>query len=283
MNAAKTGLLILGIFMLFLFVGGLFGPRGMAIALFFAVLLNAGAYWFSDKIVLAMYRAQEASPEDAPRLHTIVEELSQRADIPKPRVYVIKNESPNAFATGRNPRNAAVAVTTGLLGLLSDEELRGVIAHELAHVGNRDILIQTMVAAVAAAITYLAFMVRWGMLFGGLNRDNDDRNPIALLATAIFAPIAAVLIQMWISRTREFAADQRGAHTTGNPRALASALRKLELVSHRAPLRANPATAHMFIIAPFTGRSLLTLFSTHPPIEDRVARLEEIASAWPRA
>ncbi len=283
MNSIKTSLLMLAIFVLFIFVGRMFGPRGLAIALTFAVFLNVGAYWFSDKIILAMYGAQEVSPAEEPRLCAVVEELSERAGMPKPHVYVIKSESPNAFATGRSPNHAALAVTTGVMSLLSDEELRGVIGHELAHVQNRDILLQTIVAAVAGAITYLAFMLRWRSMFGGRGRDNNGSgNPIALLAVAILAPFAALLIQMWISRTREFAADEHGARLVGDPRALASALRKLELVSHSTPLRANPATAHMFIVAPFTGRSLVTLFSTHPAVEDRVARLEEMAAAWPR-
>ena len=276
MSAFKTGLLMVAIFGLFLLIGSFFGPRGMTIALVLALALNLGAYWFSDRIVLAMYRAKEVSPADAPRLHAAVEELTERAGMPKPKVYIIPNPAPNAFATGRNPQNAAVAVTTGVLDLLNDRELRGVIGHELAHVRNRDILLQTVVAAIAGAITFLAFMLRWGLLFGR-GRDDDDRNPLALLLLAILAPIAAMLIQMWISRTREYAADAVGARIAGDPRGLAGALRKLETAAHRRPVRANPATAHMFIVAPFTGRSLAALFSTHPPMEERIARLERMA------
>ena len=275
MSTFKTGLLMVFIFGLFLVIGSLFGVRGMTIALVLALVLNVGAYWFSDRIVLAMYRAQEVSPAEAPRLHAAVAELAETARIPKPKVYVIPNPAPNAFATGRNPEHAAVAVTTGIMDLLNDRELRGVIGHELAHVRNRDILLQTVVAAIAGAITFLALMLRWRFIFGG--GDDDDGNPLALLLIAILAPIAAALIQMWISRTREYAADARGARIAGDPRALANALRKLETASQSRPVKANPATAHMFIVAPFTGRSLAALFSTHPPVEERVARLERMA------
>ena len=279
MNALKTGLLMMAIFGLFLLVGAQFGPGGLTIAIIMALAMNGIAYWFSDKIVLAMNRAKEIPPEAAPRLHRMVEELAERAHIPKPRVYVVENPSPNAFATGRNPQHAAVAVTTGIMRLLTDEELEAVLAHELGHVGNRDILIQSIVATVAAAISSLAMMARWGMILGGHGGRDRDRggNVIVLLAMAILAPIAAMVIQMWISRTREYAADRTGGNLCGNPLNLASALRKLQSGTQRVPLDAAPATAHMYIVNPLSGRSLMSLFSTHPAVEERIARLTEQA------
>lgn len=279
MNAVKTGILMLAIFAIFMLIGSAFGQGGMILAFVLALLMNGITYWFSDKIVLAMYRAQEVPEDKAPKLHRIVEELAHSAGIPKPKVYVIQSASPNAFATGRSPQHSAVAVTTGILNILDDGELKGVLAHELAHVSNRDILIASIVATVAAAITLLASIVKWGVLLGMGGRDRDDEggNPIALLVLAILAPIAAVLIQLWISRTREYAADEFGARLAQDPLLLASALEKLDRTSRRLPLEANQVTAHMFIVKPFSGSGLLSIFSTHPPIEERVARLRKMA------
>jgi heat shock protein HtpX len=239
--------------------------------------MNFISYWFSDRIVLAMYRGREVSPAEAPRFHAIVDRLIARADLPKPKLYLIPGDSPNAFATGRNPHHAAVAATEGVLSLMSDEELEGVIAHELGHVKNRDILISTVAATIAGAITFLATMARWGALFGGYGgNSNDDRgrgNIVSLLLTAILAPIAAMVVQMAISRSREFAADATGAQIAGQPYGLAKALEKLDAYSKRLPMQATQATAHMFIVAPFTGSALMNLFSTHPPIAERVRRL----------
>lgn len=280
MNAIKTGILMLAIFAVFMLIGSAFGQTGMILAFVVALLLNGITFWFSDKIVLAMYRAQEVPQEKAPRLHEIVEELSREAGIPKPKVYVIQSASPNAFATGRSPEHAAVAVTTGILKILDDGELKGVLAHELAHVTNRDILIASIVATVAAAITLLASIIKWGVLLGGMggrSRDNEGGNPIALLALAILAPIAAVVIQLWISRTREYAADAAGARLAQDPLLLASALGKLDRASRQLPMEANQVTAHMFIVKPFSGQGLMSIFSTHPPIEERIARLRKMA------
>jgi heat shock protein HtpX len=275
MNAFKTGILMAAIFGLLLLIGQyLGGATGLVVALIFALLLNGFAYWFSDKMVLAMYHAQEVSPEQAPRLYAIVERLTRHAQLPMPKVYVINEESPNAFATGRNPEHAAVAVTAGILRILTEEELAGVLAHELAHVRNRDILTATIVATIAGAITFLA---HFALIFGG-GRDERRGNPIALIVLALLAPLAATLIQLMISRTREYAADQGGADIAENPLALANALRKLDRASRHIPLEdAGPATAHMFIVKPFSGQGVMSLFSTHPPIEDRIARLEAMA------
>jgi heat shock protein HtpX len=242
--------------------------------LVFAVLMNFGSYWFSDKIVLRMYRAQEVGPGH--RLFGLVERLSRQAMLPMPKVYVIPDASPNAFATGRNPTHAAVAATEGILQILGDTELEGVIAHELAHVKHRDILISSVAATIAATIMFAARAAQFAAMFGGFGgRDDRDRgsNPIALLATIILAPIAAMLIQMAISRSREYAADAGGAQIAGNPYGLADALRKIDAVSKRVPLNANPATAHMFIVKPFAGGGLNALFSSHPATEDRIRRL----------
>jgi len=262
---------------LILAVGQVLGGRsGMLMALAFAAVMNFVSYWFSDRIVLAMYRGREVSPAEAPRFHAIVDRLIGRADLPKPKLYLLPGESPNAFATGRNPQHAAVAATEGILSLMSDEELEGVIAHELAHVKNRDILISSVAATIAGAITFLATMARWGALFGGYG-SNDDRgrggNIVTLLLTAILAPIAATIVQMAVSRSREFAADATGAKLAGQPYGLARALEKLDAYSKRIPMAATTATAHMFIVAPFTGRAFMNLFSTHPPVEERVRRL----------
>jgi len=280
MNGFKTLLLLTALTVLFLLIGGVLGGRqGMIIAFMFAVVMNFISYWFSDKIVLAMYRGRQIQEQDNPRLYRIVAHQTQMAGLPMPRVYIIPTGSPNAFATGRNPRNAAVAATEGILGLLSDDELAGVIGHELAHVKNRDILTQTIAATIAGAISMLAYMARWGAIFGGYGgRSNDNRGgALGLVAMAIVAPIAALFIQMAISRSREYAADEEGARISGMPSSLASALRKLHNGTARRPLRANPSTAHLFIVNPLSGRGLMNLFSTHPPVEERIARLEKIA------
>jgi heat shock protein HtpX len=276
-NYLKTALLLGLMTGLILAVGQVLGGRsGMLMALAFAAVMNFVSYWFSDRIVLAMYRGREVSPAEAPRFHAIVDRLIGRADLPKPKLYLLPGESPNAFATGRNPQHAAVAATEGILSLMSDEELEGVIAHELAHVKNRDILISSVAATIAGAITFLATMARWGALFGGYG-SNDDRgrggNIVTLLLTAILAPIAATIVQMAVSRSREFAADATGAKLAGQPYGLARALEKLDAYSKRIPMAATTATAHMFIVAPFTGRAFMNLFSTHPPVEERVRRL----------
>ena len=278
-NYLKTALLLGLLTGLILVVGQALGGRqGMLLALVFAGVMNFVSYWFSDRIVLAMYRGREVSAAEAPRFHAIVDRLIVRAELPKPKLYLLPGDSPNAFATGRNPKHAAVAATEGVLSLMSDEELEGVIAHELAHVKNRDILISSVAATIAGAITFLATMARWGALFGGYGgNSNDGRerggNIVTLLLTAILAPIAAMLVQMAISRSREFAADATGAQFAGQPYGLAEALEKLDTYSKRLPMPATPATAHMFIVAPFTGSSIANLFSTHPPIAERVRRL----------
>jgi len=275
-NGLKTALLLGLLSGVVLAIGQLLGGvNGMAIGFIFAIVMNVGSYWFSDKIVLRMYRAQEVGPGH--RLYGIVERLSRQASLPMPKVYVIAEASPNAFATGRNPSHAAVAATEGILQILGDTELEGVIAHELAHVKHRDILISSVAATLAAAIMYAAHMARFAAMFGGYGGRGEGRdrgtNPIALLATIILAPIAAMLIQMAISRSREFAADAGGAQIAGNPYGLADALRKIDAVARQVPLDANPATAHMFIIKPFTTAGLASLFSSHPPTEDRIRAL----------
>jgi len=248
----------------------------MLIALIFAAVLNFVSYFYSDKIALAMYRAQPVTREELPRAYQIVERLTQTIGIPMPKMYVLPTDSPNAFATGRNPEHASVAMTQGILNLLTDEELEGVLAHELGHVRNCDILISSIAATVAGAITYLAEMARWGMIFGGYERDRDNRGGggFAALFMLILAPIAAMLIQLAVSRSREYQADETGAHFTGNPYALASALAKLDAYSKRVPLQATPSTAHLFIVQPFlAGMSFGSMFSTHPPIAKRIERL----------
>jgi heat shock protein HtpX len=276
MNTLKTTLLLGMLTGLLLVIGQLLGGRsGMMVALVFAAILNFGSYWFSDKIVLRMYRAQPVSETQYPALHRVVDRLVQRAGLPKPALYVLPMAAPNAFATGRNPRHAAVAVTSGLLDQMTEEELEGVVAHELGHVKNRDILISSIAATVAGAIMMLASMARWGAMFGGFGDRNgrDGGGIIGLLAVAIFAPLAALVVQMAISRTREFKADATGAAIAGYPQGLASALRKLEALSKRVPTQASPNTAHMFIVKPFSGAGLGRLFSTHPSTEERVRRL----------
>jgi len=276
-NQFKTVILLAGLTALIVFFGNVFGGRqGMYFAFILAMVMNFGSYWFSDKIVLAMYKAREIGPNDDPELHGLVKSLADRGGLPMPRLYVIPNETPNAFATGRNPGHAAVAVTEGLRRLMNREELSGVLAHELAHVKNRDILIGTIAATMAGAIMILANMAKWGAIFGGVGgRDNrNSGNIFVLLAMAIIAPLAAMIIQMAISRSREYLADETGANLSGNPRGLARALAKLGQASGRLPMEANPATAHMFIVNPLTGRNFTNLFSTHPPLEERIARLQ---------
>lgn len=275
MNGAKTVMLMMLLTLLLVWGGAaLGGKQGMTFALMFAFIMNFISYFFSDKIVLAMYRAKEASEAEAPVLYRIVRRLSQKAGIPMPKVYIIPDMSPNAFATGRNPNHAAVAATEGIMQLLTEEELSGVMAHELAHVLHRDILIGTVAATIAGAISYLAQMAQWAMIFGGGRRDDDEGgSPVAALVMMIVAPIAAMLIQMAISRSREFSADEGGARLQGNPLPLANALRKLEKGVAMIPMQVNPATSHMLIVSPLTGKSIMKLFSTHPPIEERVARL----------
>jgi len=272
MNAFKTAILLGFLSALLLLAGQAIGGQGgLIIAFIFALVMNAGSYWFSDKIVLKMYRAAEVG-RDHP-LYQITARLARRADLPMPKVYVIPDASPNAFATGRSPSHAAVAATEGILRLLPSDELEGVIAHELAHVRHRDILISSVAATIAAAIMVLANMAQWAAIFGGGSRDRGGGNPLALLAMALLAPMAAGLIQAAISRQREFAADRGGAEIAGSPTGLANALRKIDAAARQVPLAANPATAHMFIMKPFSGRGIMSLFLTHPPTEKRVAAL----------
>lgn len=280
-NTLKTTFFLAVLSVLFIFIGSLLGGQsGAAMALVMAGVMNIGAYWFSDKIVLAMYRARQVAEREVPELYGVVRELTMRAGLPMPKVYIMDNPAPNAFATGRNQEHSAVAVTTGILGILSRDELAGVIGHELAHIKNRDILISTVAATIAGAISYITHMATWGLMFGGGRRNEEDRNPFGsaiAIAVMILAPIAAILIQMAISRSREYTADESGAVICGNPLSLAGALKKLHAASRRIPMNANPATAHMFIVSPLSGGGMLSLFSTHPPIEERVARLEAMA------
>ncbi len=277
MNTMKTFLLMGLLTVLVVVVGQILGgTNGMMMAFVFALVMNFGSYWFSDKIVLRMYGAREIAREESPELFQTVEELTQRAGLPMPKLYVIPSDQPNAFATGRNPEHAAVAVTQGIMRTLSRDELRGVLSHEISHIKNRDILIGTIAATAAGAISMLANMAQWAMIFGG-GRGSDDRdggNPIGGIAMMIVAPIAAMMIQMAISRSREYQADESGAQMSGSPLSLANALRKLDQRSKQIPMEANPATAHMFIVNPLNAGGLTKLFSTHPPMEDRIARLE---------
>jgi heat shock protein HtpX len=271
----KTALLLGALSGLLLVIGDLLGgSSGIMIALIFAAVMNLGSYWFSDKIVLRMYGAQEVGQQHP--LYQMTERLSRQAGLPMPRVYVIPDQSPNAFATGRNPQHAAVAATQGIMQILSPAELEGVIAHELAHVKNRDTLISTIAATLSAAIVGVGRMLMYAGMFGGHRDDREGgSNPIAMLAMMILAPLAAMMIQMWISRTREFAADATGASIAGNPYGLAEALRKIDAAAKRVPLDANPATAHMFIVKPFLGGGIMSLFSTHPPTDARIRALLE--------
>src|SRR4051812_33704420 len=270
-NTFKTAFLLTALTLLLMFIGQAFGGQnGMFMALIIAAVMNFVSYFYSDKIALAMYRAQPVTREQLPRAYAAVERLTQKIGIPMPKIYVIPTDSPNAFATGRNPNHASVAVTQGILTLLNDEELEGVLAHELGHVRNRDILISSIAATIAGAITFLA---RFGMFFGVGDRDERRGGGMGGLVMLIVAPIAAVLIQLAVSRSREYQADETGAHSTGNPYALASALSKLDAYSKRLPLQATPSTAHLFIVQPFLGMSLMSLFQTHPPIAKRIERL----------
>jgi len=280
MNMVKTIGLMVFMTLLLVFVGAAIGGRsGMVFAFAMAAIMNVGAYWFSDKIVLRMYNAQPVTESEAPEVYSIVRGLVQKAGMPMPKVYIIPEDTPNAFATGRNPEHAVVAVTQGIMRILSREELTGVIAHELAHIRHRDMLTGTIVATIAGAISMLAQMAQWSMIFGGGRRDDDEGgSPIVALVMMIVAPIAAMIVQMAISRTREYEADKGGAQLAGNPSGLANALLKLEKGSQVIPMQdARPATAHMFIVNPLTGGGLMNLFSTHPPIAERVKRLNEMA------
>lgn len=276
MNTMKTFLLMGVLTVMFVMIGGaLGGQSGMTFALFIAGVMNFVSYWWSDKIVLKMYGAKELTRNEAPELFQMTEELTQRANLPMPKLYMLEGDQPNAFATGRDPQHSAVAVTEGITRLLSRDELRGVIAHELAHIKNRDILVGTIAATFAGAISYLANMAQWAMIFGGRSSDDEEgSNPVTGILMMILAPIAAMLVQMAISRSREFLADETGAQMAGNPLSLASALRRLHTEAERIPMNASPATAHMFIVNPLSGGSFMKLFSTHPPMEERIARLE---------
>ena len=277
MNTVKTLFLLMTLTLILIWAGAsLGGKQGMTVAFIFALGMNFFAYWFSDKIVLRMYRARKVTESEAPELYGIVRRLAQKAEIPMPKVYIIDQEQPNAFATGRNPRHASVAVTTGIMRILSNEELQGVIGHELTHIRHRDILISTIAATIAGAISYLAQMAQWAMIFGHRG-DDEEGNPLAALAMMIVAPIAAFIVQMAISRSREYSADEGGARLAGNPRYLSGALRKLHSASQKIPMEANPSTSHMFIVNPLSGGGLLKLFSTHPPIEERIKRLDSMS------
>lgn len=273
MNTARTVMLMTLLTLVLVGAGGALGGQGGAFfALIMAAAMNMGSYWFSDKVVIKMYRGQETQSGE---LYEVVSELCQQNNLIMPKVYLLPQETPNAFATGRNPSHAVVAATQGITQILSRDELKGVMAHELAHVQNRDILIGSIAATFAGAISFLAHMAQWAMIFGG--RDDEDSNPIAMIAMMILAPIAAMLVQMAISRSREYGADQKGAQLCGNPHSLANALRKLESANQRMPMqKVNEATAHMFIVNPLSGAKLAKLFSTHPPMEERIRRLEEM-------
>ncbi|MBI5343211.1 MAG: zinc metalloprotease HtpX [Deltaproteobacteria bacterium] len=280
-NTLKTGLLLAVLTALFLLIGDVVGGQnGMVMAFGLAVLMNFGAYWFSDKIVLRMYGANEVTEAEAPQLHGVVRRLSLGAGLPMPKVYIIPTDSPNAFATGRNPQHAAVAVTEGILRMLSPDELEGVLAHEMAHVRNRDILVGTVAATLAGAVMMLARFAQFAAIFGGgRDRDDDRGGALGMLFMAIVAPLGAMLIQMAVSRSREYLADETGAKICGKPMSLARALEKISGAGREVPMEATPATAHMFIVSPLTGGGMLSLFSTHPPVEKRVERLRAMAVA----
>jgi len=280
LNTFKTAALLGVLSALFIIIGNALGGKsGAWIAFLIAVAMNFFSYYFSDKIVLSMYHAQEVTEDEYPALFRIVRKLAQNANIPMPRIYIIPQDAPNAFATGRNPKNAAIGITVGALKLLNENELMGVLGHELGHIKHRDILISTIAATIASAIMIIADMIRWAAIFGGFSRDNrdSDSNPFVLIALAIFAPLAATLIQLAISRAREYEADRAGAHFSGNPLYLASALEKLDAYSKRIPFEGHPATENMFIVNPFSAKGIMNLFSTHPPIEERIRRLREMA------
>jgi heat shock protein HtpX len=282
-NSIKSVILLATLTALLVFIGRLIGgTSGMILFFGMAVVMNLGSYWFSDQIALRMAGAREVSPEEAPQLHSIVEELAYRAGLPKPKVAIVDSPSPNAFATGRDANHAVVAATTGILRILNRDELMAVLGHELGHVRNRDILISAIAATMAGAIMMIAHMLQFAALFGGLGggyggRDRDGVNPIGALAIIILGPIAALMIQMAISRSREYGADQTGAQIVGDPMALASALEKLEAGSKRIPLDVNPAASHLFIVNPLSGQFVASLFSTHPPIQERIKRLHQMA------
>lgn len=278
MNRLKTYLLLAALTSLLVLAGQAIGGRsGLLLALGFAVIMNAGSYWFSDSIVLRMHGAVEIDPARSPRIHAMVKRLAERAEVPMPRVYLIPDSSPNAFATGRDPAHGAVAMTQGLVETLSQEELEGVLAHEIGHIAHRDTLLMTVTAAISGALSSLANMAMWGMMLGGRSHDDEDSHPMAMLAGAILAPFAAMMIQMAISRSREFMADEAAARYTGNPWGLANALQKIEAYSHRRPMvTGSPAVSHMYISNPFEG-GLASLFSTHPPTAERIARLQAMA------
>ena len=277
MNTFRTFLLLTVLTLLLVGLGGLIGGQGGAlIALIMAGIMNLGSYWFSDKIVIAMYRGEQVTSGP---LYDVVSEICQRNQLPMPRVYLLPQDTPNAFATGRNPQHAVVAATRGILSILSREELTGVMAHEMSHVMHRDILIGSIAATIAGAIAYLGHMAQWAAIFGGGRDDNEGSNPIAMIALAIIAPLAAMLVQMAISRSREYVADQGGARLCGNPLYLANALRKLEMANQVRPMHhVNEATAHMFIVSPLRGGGIASLFSTHPPMAERISRLEAMRS-----
>jgi heat shock protein HtpX len=280
-NGLKTTLLLVTLTLLFIWIGfALGGQRGMLIAFGFAVLMNFISYWFSDKIVLKMYRAEEANEQSAPQLVSVVRSVATAAGLPMPRVYIIPKDTPNAFATGRNPSHAAVAATRGILQILDRDELEGVMGHEIAHIKNRDTLISTVAATLAGAIGMLAYMARWGAIFGGYGgRDNRDGGIVGLLVMSIVAPLTATLIQLAISRSREYTADAGGAQYSHKPWALASALEKLHASNRKLPMNAQPQTAHLFVVNPLSGKGLASLFSTHPPVEERIARLRAMRIA----
>lgn len=272
MNRMRTTLLLASLTGLMLLIGGALGGRGgMMIALLLSLVMNMGTYWYSDKIVLKMYKAKEVTPSEAPALYGIVRGLVDRAQMPMPKVYIVDTPMPNAFATGRDPQHAAVAATTGIMRILDKDELEAVMAHELAHVKNRDTLISSVAATIAGVVTFMASMAQWSLIFGG--RDDDAGSIVGVIAMAILAPIAAMIIQMAISRSREFGADAGGAELCGRPMALASALSKLEGAAGRVQADVNPSTAHMFIVNPLKGKKLASLFSTHPSTQERIARL----------
>jgi heat shock protein HtpX len=280
MNTFKTALLLGSLTGLLMLIGGFMGGKsGVMIAFVFAMVLNFGSYWFSDKLVLRMYHAQEVTETQAPELYRMVQSLSLRGGLPMPRVYVIPENTPNAFATGRDEHHAVVAVTEGIMRILNHDELEGVIGHELSHIKNKDMLIGSIAATLAGAIVMLANMAQWAAIFGGVSRDEDEGGAggiIGLILMAVLAPIAATLIQMAISRSREYLADDGGARISGKPYGLAGALDKLQRASQAIPMAANPSTAHLFIVNPLTGGSFRALFSTHPPIEERIARLRNM-------
>ncbi|HAK88570.1 MAG TPA: zinc metalloprotease HtpX [Nitrospiraceae bacterium] len=279
MNGFKTMVLMVTLTLMLVAIGGILGGKsGMTFALIMAFGMNFITYWFSDKIVLKMYGAKPVTESEAPELYGMVRRLAHKAELPMPKVCIMEQEQPNAFATGRNPNHGTVAVTTGIMKILSREELEGVIAHELAHIKHRDILVSTVAATIAGAISYLAQMAQWAMIFGGRSNDDEEGggSPIAAIVMMIVGPIAAMLVQMAISRSREYGADAGGARIAGNPMHLADALKKLHMASKQIPMHANPATSHMFIVNPLSGGGLLKLFSTHPPMEERVARLESM-------